>query len=94
MFMHWLRTYAFGSHLVDWLALAAVVVLTFALRLAARRFIVGMLHANVTKAGVRGSIGADMEDRTDPIELTIFLAELRCAQVVTAGWSGGAFGFR
>jgi len=28
MFMHWLRTYAFGSHLVDWLALAAVVVLT------------------------------------------------------------------
>jgi uncharacterized membrane protein YeiH len=40
--MHWLRTYAFGSHLVDWLALAAVAVLTFALRLAARRFIVGL----------------------------------------------------
>jgi hypothetical protein len=29
-----------------------------------------------------------MEDRTNPIELTIFLAELRCAQVVTASWSG------
>jgi hypothetical protein len=41
--MHWLKTYAFGSHLVDWLALAVVVVLTFVLRLAARRFIVGLL---------------------------------------------------
>jgi len=29
--MHWLKTYAFGSHLVDWLALAVVVVLTFVL---------------------------------------------------------------
>jgi len=37
---------------------------------------------------VRENIGADMEDRTDPIELMIFLAELRCAQVVTAGRSG------
>lgn len=37
---------------------------------------------------MRENIGADMEDRTDPIELTIFLAELKCAQVVTAGWSG------
>jgi hypothetical protein len=41
--MHWLKNYAFGSHLVDWLALAAVIVLTFAARLGARRFIVGLL---------------------------------------------------
>jgi hypothetical protein len=41
--MHWLKSYAFGSHLVDWLALAAVVVLTLALRIAARRFIIGLL---------------------------------------------------
>jgi hypothetical protein len=43
MFMHWLRTYAFGSHLVDWLALAVAVVLTLAARLSARRFIIGLL---------------------------------------------------
>ena len=37
--MHWLKNYAFGSHLVDWLALAVVVVLILALRIAARRLI-------------------------------------------------------
>jgi len=37
--MHWFKNYAFGSHLVDWLALAAVVVLTLAVRLGTRRFI-------------------------------------------------------
>jgi hypothetical protein len=36
--MHWLN-YAFGSRFVDWLALAVVVVLTFAIRIGARRFI-------------------------------------------------------
>jgi hypothetical protein len=41
--MHWLKNYAFGSHLVDWLALAVVVVLILALRIAARRFIFWLL---------------------------------------------------
>jgi hypothetical protein len=37
--MHWFTNYVFGSHLVDWLVLAVVVVLTLALPIAARRFI-------------------------------------------------------
>jgi hypothetical protein len=41
--MHWLKNYAFGSHLVDWLALAVVVVLTPALRIAARKLIFRLL---------------------------------------------------
>jgi hypothetical protein len=41
--MHWLTHYAFGSHLVDWLALAVVVVLTLAVRLGARRLILWLL---------------------------------------------------
>jgi hypothetical protein len=41
--MHWLKSYAFGSHLVDWLALAVVGTLTLAARLGARRFVVGLL---------------------------------------------------
>jgi hypothetical protein len=43
MIMHWPKTYAFGSHLVDWLALAVAIVVTFAAHLGARRFIVGLL---------------------------------------------------
>jgi hypothetical protein len=87
--MHWLTTYGLGSHLVGWLALAVVVVLTFAARLGARRFIIGLLTRKHDKGkGEReywrrhGGLGRD------PIELTSFLAELRCAQVVTAGRSG------
>lgn len=41
--MHWLTNYAFGSHLVDWLALAVVVVLTLAVRIVTRRFIFWLL---------------------------------------------------
>jgi hypothetical protein len=41
--MHWLKNYAFGSHLGDWLALAAVVVLTLAANIGTRRLIVGLL---------------------------------------------------
>jgi hypothetical protein len=41
--MHWFKNYAFGSHLVDWLALAGAVVLILALRIAARRFIFWLL---------------------------------------------------
>ncbi len=41
--MHWLTHYAFGSHLVDWLALAVVVALTPAMRIGGRRFILGLL---------------------------------------------------
>jgi hypothetical protein len=41
--MHWLKNHAFGSHLGDWLALAAVVVLTLAVNIGTRRFIVGLL---------------------------------------------------
>jgi len=37
--MHWLKSYSFGSHSGDWLALTLVAVLTLALRLGARRFI-------------------------------------------------------
>jgi hypothetical protein len=39
----WLTNYAFGSHLVDWLALAVVVVLTFAARIGARRLVFRLL---------------------------------------------------
>jgi hypothetical protein len=41
--MHWLTNYAFGFHLVDWLALAVVVVLTLTVRIGARRFIFRLL---------------------------------------------------
>jgi hypothetical protein len=41
--MHWLKNYAFGSHLADWLALAAVVALTLAVNIGTRGFIVGLL---------------------------------------------------
>jgi hypothetical protein len=41
--MYWLKNYAFGSHLVDWLALAVVVVLTLAVRSGVRRFIFWLL---------------------------------------------------
>ena len=53
--MHWLRNYAFGSHLVDWIALAGVVLLTFSMRLAARRFILPLLTRR------RGSDKTEME---------------------------------
>ena len=52
--MHWLTNYAFGSHLVDWLALAVVVVLTLAVRIGARRLVFRLLtHTNATKAKVK-----------------------------------------
>jgi len=41
--MYWLTNYGFGSHLVDWLALAVVVVLTLALSVGTRRFIFWVL---------------------------------------------------
>ena len=41
--MYWLTHYAFGSHLVDWLALAVVVVFTLAVRIGTRRFILWLL---------------------------------------------------
>jgi hypothetical protein len=41
--MYWLKNYAFGSHLVDWLALAVVVVLTLAVRIGVRRFVFWLL---------------------------------------------------
>jgi hypothetical protein len=37
--MHWLINYGLGSHVVDWLALAAVVALTFTIRIGALRLI-------------------------------------------------------
>jgi hypothetical protein len=37
--MHWLTNYGFGSHLVDWLALATVVVLILTVRIGALRLI-------------------------------------------------------
>jgi hypothetical protein len=41
--MRWLTSYAFGSHSVDWLALAVFAVLTFVVRSDARSFIVWLL---------------------------------------------------
>ena len=41
--MHWLTNYAFGSHLVDWLVLAVVAVLTFTACIGARRFVFRVL---------------------------------------------------
>jgi len=42
--MHWLKHYAFGSHVAGWLAMAVVIVLvTIALRIGARRFIFWLL---------------------------------------------------
>jgi hypothetical protein len=43
IFMHWLTNYGFGSHLVDWLAVAVVVLVTIALRVGTRRFILWRL---------------------------------------------------
>jgi hypothetical protein len=42
--MHWLTQYAFGSHLVDWLAVAVVVLVTIALRIGTRSFIFWLLR--------------------------------------------------
>jgi hypothetical protein len=41
--MHWLTNYAFGSHLLGWLALAVAAVLALAVRVGARRFISWLL---------------------------------------------------
>lgn len=37
--MRWLTNYTFGSHLVAWLAVAVVLLITIALRIGTRRFI-------------------------------------------------------
>jgi len=58
--MHWLKNYAFGSHLVDWLALAVVVVLILALASPREDLSSGGLRTNATKAKLRRNIGASM----------------------------------
>ena len=44
VFMHYLKNYAFGFHLVDWFALAVVAVLTVAVRIGRRRFILWLTY--------------------------------------------------
>jgi hypothetical protein len=44
VFMHYLKNYALGSHLVDWFALAVIVVLTVAVRIGRRRFILWLTY--------------------------------------------------
>jgi len=51
--MHWLKNHAFGSHLVDWLALAVVVVLSVVVRLGARRFVWLLAHKRGEGKGER-----------------------------------------
>jgi|HubBroStandDraft_5_1064220.scaffolds.fasta_scaffold3740923_1 hypothetical protein len=41
--MHWLTDYAFGSHVADWVALAATAGLVLAVRIGTRRFILWRL---------------------------------------------------
>jgi hypothetical protein len=41
--MHWLTNYAFGSHVADWVALAAAAVFVLAVRIGTRRFILWRL---------------------------------------------------
>jgi hypothetical protein len=41
--MRWLTSYAFGSGLVDWLALAPAAVLVLAVRIGARRLVLWRL---------------------------------------------------
>jgi hypothetical protein len=53
--MQSLTNYAFGSHIVDWLALAVVIVLTLAVRIGTRRFIF-WLTRNATQTEARGNI--------------------------------------
>jgi hypothetical protein len=36
--VNWFRQYAFGSHAGEWLALAMVILLSFALRMVSLRF--------------------------------------------------------
>ena len=42
--MHRLTNYAFGSHLVDWIALAVLLVLTLTVRTGARKFVCWLLR--------------------------------------------------
>jgi hypothetical protein len=41
--MHWLTKYAFGSHLVDWLAAAVGLLVTISWRIGTRRLILWLL---------------------------------------------------
>jgi hypothetical protein len=39
----WFLGYAFGSHAAEWLALGAMIVIAFALRIASLKFVVWLL---------------------------------------------------
>ena len=87
--MHSLTNYAFGSHLIDWLALAIVVVLTLAVRTGVRRFIFRLLERKHHKGKgereywrihgggyrIRRLSGSLFEGCR---QRRLFLAELRC----------------
>ena len=52
--MHWLKNYGFGSHLIDWLSLPIVIVLTLAVRIGVRNVVVWWLdHKRRSTKGER-----------------------------------------
>jgi len=63
--VNWFRHYAFGSHVGEWLALALVILLTFALWLPCEDLSSGSLSgANAIQTKARATIGAYMEDKS------------------------------
>jgi hypothetical protein len=43
VFMHWITNYTFGSHVADWLVMAAAVLLVIAVRIGTRSLVVWLL---------------------------------------------------
>ena len=70
--MNWFRHDAFGSHVDEWLALAMVILLSFAVGIALLRLIYWLVTRDATqtkgRTKARRSIGAYMEDKRGPIE--------------------------
>ena len=42
--MHWLKNYAFGSHIVAWLALPVIAALTVAVRIGGRNLFIWLIN--------------------------------------------------
>jgi hypothetical protein len=71
--VNWFRHDAFGSHVGERLALAMVILLSFALGIALSNLSSGSLHTNATqtkaRTKARRSIGAYAEDKTGPYRM-------------------------
>jgi hypothetical protein len=62
IFVMWFLGYAFGSHAAEWLALGAMIVIAFALRIASLKFIVWLLTRKRDKTSRKASVGERLEE--------------------------------